>query len=99
VTLRAEIGRGVALPESALIDTGARKLVFVDRADGHLEPREVRLGVKVGTDYQVLSGLAAGERVATSANFLLDSESSLRAALEVLGGATPAPPAAAGHEH
>ncbi len=99
VTLRAEIGRGVALPESALIDTGARKLVFVDRADGHLEPREVHLGVKVGTDYQVLSGLAAGERVATSANFLLDSESSLRAALEVLGGATPAPPAAAGHEH
>jgi len=94
VTLRAAIGRGLALPEGALIDTGARKLVFVDRADGHLEPREVRLGVKVGADYQVLSGLAAGERVATSANFLLDSESSLRAALAGLRGATPTPPAA-----
>jgi Cu(I)/Ag(I) efflux system membrane fusion protein len=99
VTLEAGIGRGLALPESALIDTGSRKLVFVDREDGHLEPREVRLGVKVGTDYQVLSGLRAGEKVATSANFLLDSESSLRAALEGLGGATPAPPASGVHEH
>jgi Cu(I)/Ag(I) efflux system membrane fusion protein len=89
VTLEAGIGRGLALPESAVIDTGARKLVFVDREDGHLAPREVRLGVKVGTDYQVLSGLRAGERVATSANFLLDSESSLRAALQGLGGARP----------
>ncbi len=91
VILKAALGRGLALPEGALIDTGARKLVFVDRADGHLEPREVRLGVKVGSDYQLLSGLTAGERVATSANFLLDSESSLRAALLSLGGTTPSP--------
>jgi Cu(I)/Ag(I) efflux system membrane fusion protein len=97
VTLSAELGRGLALPEGAVIDTGARKLVFVDREDGRLEPREVRLGVKVGSEYQVLSGLAAGERVATSANFLLDSESSLRAALAGLAG-SPAP-AAPAHRH
>ncbi len=95
VTLTAAVGRGLALPESALIDTGARQLVFVDRADGHLEPREVRLGVKVGSDYQLLSGLVVGERVAISANFLLDSESSLRGALAGLRAATPA--AAPGH--
>ena len=95
VVLKADLGQGLALPESAVIDTGARKLVFVDGPDGHLEPREVALGAKVGSEFQVLSGLTAGDRVATSANFLLDSESSLKAAIGALTGQSPAP----GHKH
>ncbi len=95
VVLKADLGQGLALPESAVIDTGERKLVFVDAPDGHLVPREVQLGAKVGSEFQVLKGLARGERVATSANFLLDSESSLKAALGALTGQSPAP----GHRH
>ncbi|HET7292670.1 MAG TPA: efflux RND transporter periplasmic adaptor subunit [Vicinamibacteria bacterium] len=95
VVLKADLGQGLALPEGAVIDTGERKLVFVDAPDGHLEPREVQLGAKVGSEFQVLAGLAKGERVATSANFLLDSESSLKAAIGALAGQSPAP----GHRH
>ena len=87
-----------------MIDSGGRKLVFVDHGEGHFEPREIRLGVRAGAGFQVLSGLADGERVVTSANFLLDSESSLRSALSGMaapapsGAASPAPQAPA-HQH
>jgi RND family efflux transporter MFP subunit len=95
VNLRAELGTGLSVPESAVIDSGGRKLVFLDRGEGRYEPREVALGVRAGAGFQVLSGLEDGERVVTSANFLLDSESSLRSALS--GMASPgAPPA---HQH
>jgi Cu(I)/Ag(I) efflux system membrane fusion protein len=70
-----------------VIDSGGRKLVFIDRGEGRFEPREVELGVRVGNSFQVLSGLADGERVVISANFLLDSESSLRSAISAM--ATP----------
>jgi Cu(I)/Ag(I) efflux system membrane fusion protein len=99
VVLKADLGRGLALPESAVIDTGARRLVFVDRPDGNLEPREVALGAKVGSEYQLLSGLQSGERVATSANFLLDSESSLKAAIGALAGPGTGSSPAPGHRH
>jgi multidrug efflux pump subunit AcrA (membrane-fusion protein) len=89
VHLQADLGTGLSVPQSAVIDSGGRKLVFVDRGEGSFEPREVQLGVQVGGGFQVLSGLADGERVVTSANFLLDSESSLRSALSDM--ATPAP--------
>ena len=81
VGLRADLGTGLSVPESAVVDSGGRKLVFLDKGDGRFEPREVGLGVRVASGFQVLSGLEDGERVVTSANFLLDSESSLRAAL------------------
>jgi Cu(I)/Ag(I) efflux system membrane fusion protein len=104
VGLQAELGTGLSLPESAVIDSGGRKLVFVDHGEGHFEPREVRLGVRAGAGFQVLSGLQDAERVVTSANFLLDSESSLRSALSGMG--TPAPsgttspaPQAPAHQH
>jgi RND family efflux transporter MFP subunit len=71
----------LTVPESAVIPTGERTLVFVDKGDGHYEPREVALGARVAGGYEVRRGLAAGERVVVSANFLLDSESSLRAAI------------------
>jgi membrane fusion protein, copper/silver efflux system len=99
VLLRADLGRGLVVPENAVIDAGDRKLVFVDRPDHLLEPRQVQLGVTLPFGYQVVSGLEAGERVVTSANFLLDSESSLKAAMsemtQALPAATPVAPSAA----
>lgn len=94
VFLKSDLGIGVVVPESAVIDTGDRKLVFLDREDGRLEPREVQVGAKVGNGFQVLRGLEEGDSVVTSANFLLDSESSLKAALGTM--ATPSP---SGHRH
>ena len=90
VLLRTSSGMGLVVPDSAVIDTGDRTLVFLDRPDGSLEPRQVQLGLRLADGYQVLSGVAKGDRVVTSANFLLDSESSLKAALSALTSA-PAP--------
>jgi Cu(I)/Ag(I) efflux system membrane fusion protein len=96
VQLRAELGEGVLVPDTAIVHTGERKLVFVEGAEGRLAPREVQVGVRSEHGTQILAGLEAGERVVTAANFLLDSESSLRAAV---GAMTAAPPPAAGHAH
>jgi multidrug efflux pump subunit AcrA (membrane-fusion protein) len=81
VSLEAGRGRGLVVPESAVLDSGERRLVFLDLGEGHYEPREVRLGPKTKDGYTVLSGLTAGDRVVIAGNFLLDSESSLKAAL------------------
>ena len=74
------------VPESAVIQTGERTLVFVDNGEGRYEPREVTIGTRVPGGYEVLGGVLPGERVVVSANFLLDSESSLRAAIARAGG-------------
>jgi RND family efflux transporter MFP subunit len=74
-------GRWVAAPDSAIIDTGKRQVVLVERGEGKYEPRPVKLGVRVPGYAQVLEGLKPGERVVTSANFLIDAESNLRTAL------------------
>ena len=81
VFLETAMGMAAIVPETAVIRTGERTLVFVDHGGGRYEPREIGLGARVSGGYQVLSGVAAGERVVVSANFLLDSESSLRAAI------------------
>jgi Cu(I)/Ag(I) efflux system membrane fusion protein/cobalt-zinc-cadmium efflux system membrane fusion protein len=65
--------------------------VFVDRGQGYLEPREVQLGARAGDDFVVLRGLKEGEKIVASANFLIDSESQLQAAL---GSFAPPPPGA-----
>ncbi|MFY9821300.1 MAG: efflux RND transporter periplasmic adaptor subunit, partial [Thermoanaerobaculia bacterium] len=78
-----ESAEGIVVPDSAVIDTGVRQLVFVEKG-GSFEPRDVRVGSRSDGKAVILSGVAAGERVAVRANFLLDSESRLRAAL---GGA------------
>jgi len=93
VWLRNDLGMGLVVPESAVVDTGDRKLVFLDRPDGGLEPREIETGVKLANGYQVVKGLAKGDRVVTAANFLLDSESSLKAALSAISASSSAPPA------
>jgi RND family efflux transporter MFP subunit len=91
VELRVEEGTGLVVPDSAVIDTGDRRLVFLDRPDGTIEPRAIEVGAKLADGYQVLRGLAKGDRVVTSANFLLDSESSLKAALAALTSPARAP--------
>lgn len=77
-TIRAGEVEGVAVPDSAVLDTGTRQLVFVQTA-GTLQPREVRVALREGGTALVASGVADGERVVTRAGFLLDSESRLRA--------------------
>jgi len=81
VSLEGGRGRGLVVPESAVLDSGERRLVFLDRGEGRYEPQEVTLGPRTAGGYEVLSGLVAGDRVVTAGNFLLDSESSLEAAL------------------
>jgi len=83
---------GVVVPDSALIETGVRVIAFVDSGAGSFEPREVKVGVRGGGKAQILSGVKAGEKVAVGANFLLDSESKLRAALTKMTGGASAPP-------
>lgn len=78
VTMDIPLGRGLAVPEDAVIATGARKIAFVVH-DGHVTPREIAVGPLIAGSYRVLSGLVAGDKVATGAQFLLDSESRLKA--------------------
>jgi Cu(I)/Ag(I) efflux system membrane fusion protein len=92
VLLRSDLGTQLFVPEGAVLRAGERRIAFLDRGDGRLEPREVVIGDRVEGGYTVLSGLADGDRVVTSANFLIDSESSLKAALSTLRA--PAPSAA-----
>jgi Cu(I)/Ag(I) efflux system membrane fusion protein len=80
VTIGGSRGTATAIPESAVVATGERNIVFVARGGGTFEPREVVLGTRVGNLYEIRQGLAEGEEVATGANFLLDSESKLKAA-------------------
>jgi len=91
VTLDVDLGSALVVPESAIIDAGARKLAFVDLGEGRYEPREVTLGARADLGFVVLKGLAAGEKVVVAANFLIDSESSLRAAVQTMKPASPEP--------
>ena len=86
VTLRSEKRDGLRIPADAIIDSGSKKVVFVALGEGKLQPREVQVGPVTGDAVEVLSGLEAGERVVTRANFLVDSESRLRASLAAMGG-------------
>ena len=88
----------LAVNESSVLDTGARQAVLVDRGEGKFEPREVRLGRRGGGYIEVRDGLAAGESVVTSANFLIDAESNLKAALKGFAEAAQQPSdGASGH--
>lgn len=82
----------VVVPDSAVLQTGTRSVVFLVKADGTFEPREISIGTKSDQFYEVRSGLGAGEKVVTQANFLIDSESRLKAALAQMN--TPG-----GHQH
>src|SRR5439155_7645914 len=91
VQLRAPLGRQLLVPGSAVVQAGSRQLVFLSRGQGSFEPREVQLGARTEEGFVVLKGLQLGDTVATSANFLIDSESQLQAAA---GAYAPPPPGA-----
>lgn len=91
VNLEVNLGKQLAIPVSGVLQSGSRQIVFVDRGSGYLEPRQVQLGPQANDEYIVLKGLQAGERIVTSANFLIDSESQLQAAI---GSYAPPPPGA-----
>jgi Cu(I)/Ag(I) efflux system membrane fusion protein len=83
VELAAGAGNGsmVAVPDSAVLNSGTRQVVLVDRGEGRFEPREVSLGASADGYTEIRSGVTAGEPVVVGANFLIDAEANLRAAL------------------
>jgi membrane fusion protein, copper/silver efflux system len=80
--LEMDMGAALTIPVSAVMPTGTRSVVFVDKSEGKLEPRIVQLGTKYGDIYEVKSGLQENERVVASANFLIDAESKVQGALK-----------------
>lgn len=93
--------KGMLVPLDAVLDAGAKKVAFVALGDGKFEPREVVTGQTAGEKVEIRSGLEAGDQVVVRANFLVDSESRLKAAMEHLSrksGSTPSAPSG-GHQH
>jgi membrane fusion protein, copper/silver efflux system len=78
VELAINLGRTLVVPTDAVIDTGLRKIAYVDKGDGNFEPREVVTGTMTEKMIEIKAGLKAGEKVALSANFLIDSEAKLK---------------------
>jgi membrane fusion protein, copper/silver efflux system len=84
--IKIDGGKHLAVPEEAVLDSGTRKLVFIEKGNGHFEPKEVKVGAKLDGFYQVTSGLEEGEKIAASSAFLLDSESRLAEAMGAMAG-------------
>ena len=84
--ISVDLGERLAVPAEAVLDSGTRRILFVDEGKGLLEPREVAVGAKGDGVWEILSGLEEGETVVVSGNFLVDSESRLGGALEGAGG-------------
>jgi len=87
VEIKVHLGHKLTVPEGAIIDTGLRQIAIIDKGSGYFEPREVKVGTKMDNYYEVIKGLKAGEKVVTSANFLIDSESKLKEAIGGVGSA------------
>ena len=86
IELKVPLGRRLAVPREAVLDSGTRQIVFVDKGEGHFEPKEVTLGLRVDDQQEIVSGLTPGIRVVASANFFLDSESRLRESMGLMAG-------------
>jgi membrane fusion protein, copper/silver efflux system len=86
VEISIDAGRKLAVPDEAVLDSGLRKIVFLDKGEGRFAPAEVKLGSKYDSYYEVLGGLTAGEKILASASFLLDSESRLTEAMGAMAG-------------
>ena len=78
VEVKIPIGKKLSVPTDAVIDTGMRKIVYIDKGDGYFEPREVQTGLRAEGLVEIVKGLQAGDKVAASANFLIDSEARLK---------------------
>lgn len=87
VAIDTQAHRTLTVPRSAVLETGRRTLVLVDRGEGRFEPRTVRLGLRGEEMVEILQGLREGERVVVSANFLIDAESNLKTAIGGFGSA------------
>jgi Cu(I)/Ag(I) efflux system membrane fusion protein len=111
VEFRTGGASSLTVPQGAVLNSGLRQVIFVDRGNGYLEPRDVKTGRQFDGRIEILSGLKAGERIVTSGNFLIDSESQLSAAAGGAGseranapvgtaGETPQPaPPSGAHRH
>lgn len=82
VEIPVDLGERLAIPESAVIDSGLRQIVYVVKAEGLFEPRSVKLGIRADGVVEVLKGLKAGERVAATGTFLIDSEARLKGIIQ-----------------
>jgi Cu(I)/Ag(I) efflux system membrane fusion protein len=80
VELQTGGARKLVAPETAVLNSGDRQVVFLDRGNGRFEPRAVTIGAQSGGLIEILSGLQEGDRIVTSGNFLIDSESQLKTA-------------------
>jgi len=78
VEMELDLGERLAIPATAVLDTGARQVVYVDTGDGYFAPRQIKLGDRDDSMVEVTSGLKTGEKVASSAVFLIDSEAKLK---------------------
>jgi membrane fusion protein, copper/silver efflux system len=83
--VKIDYGRRLVVPQEAVLDSGSEQTIFIAHEGGYFEPRKVQLGAKVDNNFIILGGLKAGERVVTSANFLVDSESKLKSAAGGMG--------------
>ncbi|MBI2903390.1 MAG: efflux RND transporter periplasmic adaptor subunit [Candidatus Methylomirabilis oxyfera] len=86
IELKVALGRRLAVPQEAILDSGTRQIVFVEKGKGHFEPKEVTLGLRVDGRQEIVSGLTPGTQVVASANFFLDSESRLRESMGLMAG-------------
>jgi Cu(I)/Ag(I) efflux system membrane fusion protein len=91
IAVPASGGAMLVVPDSAVIDSGARQVVLIENGEGRFAPRLVKIGARGGGFAEVLEGTSAGERVVVSANFLIDAESNLKAALEGFAAGSPGP--------
>ncbi|MDH3505304.1 MAG: efflux RND transporter periplasmic adaptor subunit [Nitrospirota bacterium] len=86
VELTIPLGRRLAIPRDAVLETGERQVVFIHHGGGTLEWRDAKLGVQAGEWVEVLEGVKEGDHIVTSANFLIDSESQLKSAIRGMAG-------------
>lgn len=82
VEIDVDMGTRLSVSRDAVMDSGTQQIVFVDKGNGYFEPRKVRVGLKTDSKVEILSGLVEGEKIVTSGNFLIDSESRLKSIIK-----------------
>src|SRR5260370_15972484 len=96
INMSISLGRQVVIPQDAVMDTGTEQYVFIDKGDGYVQPRQVKVSAEAGDKVGIQQGLKPGERVVTGANFIVDSESRLKGAFAGMGAPSKPSAAAAG---
>ena len=91
ISMSISLGRQVLIPQDALMDTGTEQYVFIDKGDGYVQPRKVKVSAEAGEKVGIEQGLKPGERVVTGANFVVDSESRLKGAFAGMGSPSQPP--------